>query len=132
MLLQQFKGIDSERLYNTYGGTNWSEGHVKFQQDVKHLLETPLGSMLGNTSYGSKIYQLLFLPDNEATGTLIQEEIRRTIESNYTDIKVQSVDISFGEVGTDKANCIYASLGISNGNSDAIDYINIDFERSGE
>ena len=88
MLLGKFRGINSENLYSVNGRTNWSEGAIKFQQDVKHLLETPLGSMLGNINYGSKLYQLLFLPVSESTGTLIQEEIQRVIELNYVDIKV--------------------------------------------
>lgn len=126
MLIQKFKGMNSEKVFNVAGGTNWSEGDIKFQQDVKHLLETPLGSMIGNLNYGSKLYQLLFLPVNEATGTLIQEEIKKTIESNYRDIKVPYVEITF------KNNTVYASIGVTNGNSEITDYINIDFERSGE
>ena len=126
MLLSSFRGINSEKLYNVAGGTNWSEGMIKFQQDVKHLLETPLGSMLGNLNYGSILYQYLFLPANDATGTLIQEEIKRTIEANYRDIKVPYIDVTFDK------NKIIASIGVSNGNSTVIDYINVDFERSGE
>ena len=126
MLIEKFKGINSEELFNVAGGTNMSEGMIKFQQDVKHLLETPLGSVLGNLNYGSKLYQLLFLPVSESTGTLIQEEIQRTIEVNYADIKVVSIDITFGK------RTIYASIGISNGNSNIAEYINVDFERSGD
>lgn len=126
MLIQKFKGMNSEKVFNAGGGTNWSEGEIKFQQDVKHLLETPLGSMIGNLNYGSNLYQLLFLPVNEATGTLIQEEIKKTIESNYRDIKVPLVEVTF------KGNTVFVSIGVTNGNSEITDYINMDFERSGE
>lgn len=128
MIISKFSGLNSEKVFNAAGGTNWSEGNVKFQQDVKHLLETPLGSMLGNLSYGSNVYQMLFLPITNSTGTLLQEEIKRTIESNYGDIVVQSVDITFDK----KNNKVYADIGISNGNSTITDYVNVDFERSGE
>ena len=124
MLVPKYKGINSEKLYNLQGGTNWSEGYVKFEQDVKHLLETPLGSMLGNISYGSNLYQLLFLPVSESTGTLIQEEIRRTIERNYPDIKVPNIDIEFDK------NTVNAKIGIDNKNSNIIEYIDLNLERS--
>ena len=110
MLIEKFKGINSEELFNVAGGTNMSEGMIKFQQDVKHLLETPLGSVLGNLNYGSKLYQLLFLPVSESTGTLIQEEIQRTIEVNYADIKVVSIDITFGK--RTKLNKCFAVKGV--------------------
>lgn len=126
MLLGKFRGINSENLYSVNGRTNWSEGAIKFQQDVKHLLETPLGSMLGNINYGSKLYQLLFLPVSESTGTLIQEEIQRVIELNYVDIKVPYVGVTFDK------NTVSVSIGLTNGNSEVIDYINVDFERLGE
>lgn len=126
MLLSSFKGINSEKLFSVNGKTNWSEGSIKFQQDIKHLLETPVGSMLGNLNYGSNLYQILFLPISESTGVLIQEEIKRVIEANYVDIKVPYVDVTF------EKNTVYVSIGVTNGNSDIIDYINIDFERSGE
>ena len=124
MLLNKFRGIDSEHLFSVNGRTNWSEGHIKFQQDVKHLLETPLGSMLGNLNYGSNLYQLLFLPVSESTGVLIQEEVQRVIELNYVDIKVPEINVTFDK------NKVFVSLGITNGNSTVIDYINVDFERS--
>lgn len=126
MLISKFRGMNSEKVFNVAGGTNWSEGYIKFQQDVKHLLETPLGSMIGNLNYGSNLYQLLFLPVNQATGNLIQEEIRKTIEANYSDINVHEVNVTF------EGNTIYASIGISNGNSSITDYVNIDFERTGD
>lgn len=126
MLLSKFRGIDSEHLFSANGRTNWVEGNVKFQQDVKHLLETPLGSMLGNINYGSNLYQLLFLPVSESTGTLIQEEIQRVIELNYIDIRVPYINVTFDK------NTVLVSIGITNGNSEVIDYINVDFERLGD
>lgn len=113
-------------MFDVRGRTSISEGMTKFQQDVKHLLETPLGSVLGNLTYGSNLYQYLFLPVTEATGTLIQEEIKKRIEENYSDIKVDSIDISLSRKEID------VSIGINNGNSNVLEYINLDFERSEE
>ena len=125
-LVPKFKGLDSEKVFNVQGRTNVVSGNTKFQQDVKHLLETPLGSVLGNLSYGSNLYQLMFLPIVESTGALIQEEIKTRIESNYSDIVIDSVDVVLGR------RTISVSIGINNGNSNVVEYVNVDFERKSD
>lgn len=126
MLVPKFRGINSENLYSPNGRVNVSEGMLKFQQDLKHLLETPLGSVLGNLDYGSNLYKYLFLPVQESTGTLIQEEIKTRIQRNYSDIIIDSVDVAFSR------RTINITIGMNNGNSNVVEYINLDFERSDE
>lgn len=122
----KFKGLDAINVFNKQGKTNYAEAHIKFQQDVKHLLETPRGSVLGNLDYGSNLYRYLYLPVKQSTGTMIQEEIRNVIESNYEDIIIDTVDVVLG------SKTIEVSIGYNNGNSNVIDYINLDFESGGE
>ena len=126
MQVPKFKGLDSVNLINDQGGTNIIEGNLKFQQDVKHLLETPLGSVLGNLSYGSNLYKYLFRPVNEATGSLIQEEIKQRIEDNYQDIIIDTVDVTLNK------RAIYVKIGYYNNNSNVLDYIELDLEREGD
>ena len=121
MLVPKFKGIDSVNVFDVRGRTGVAEGNVKFQQDVKHLLETPLGSVLGNLSYGPLLYQYIFLPVQESTGTLIQNEIKKRIEDNYSDIVIDTVDVSLSK------KKIEVSIGMNNGNSNVIEYIDLDF-----
>lgn len=121
MLVPKFKGIDSINVFDCRGGTGVAEGNVKFQQDVKHLLETPLGSVLGNLKYGSLLYQYIFLPVQESTGTLIQNEIKRRIEDNYSDIVIDTVDVTLSR------KKISVSIGMNNGNSNVVEYIDLDF-----
>ena len=126
MQVPKFKGLNSEDIFNAQGGTRVAEGNVKFQQDVKHLLETPLGSMLGNLDYGSNLYRYLFLPVKQSTGNLIQNEIKSRIENTYRDIVVDSVDVTFYE------NAIGVVIGFNNNNSNILDYIEMDFEKEGD
>lgn len=120
--VSKFSGLDSINVFSVNGRTNVATGNKKFQEDVKHLLETPLGTVLGNLSYGSNLYQYVYLPANQATGTLIQEEIRRRIEDNYSDIKIDTVDVTF------EGRAIYVSIGYSNNNSNVVEFIDLDFE----
>lgn len=126
MQVPKFRGLNSEELFNVQGGTGVVEGNVKFQQDVKHLLETPLGSVLGNLNYGSNLYRYIFLPLRESTGNLIQEEIKTRIENNYSDITVDNVDVTMGD------KTINITIGFNNNNSNIMDYIEMDIEREGD
>lgn len=126
MQVPKFRGLNSEELFNVQGGTGVVEGNVKFQQDVKHLLETPLGSVLGNLNYGSNLYRYIFLPLRESTGNLIQEEIKTRIENNYSDITVDNVDVTIGD------KTINITIGFNNNNSNIMDYIEMDIEREGD
>lgn len=126
MQVPKFRGLNSEELFNVQGGTGVVEGNIKFQQDVKHLLETPLGSVLGNLNYGSNLYRYIFLPLRESTGNLIQEEIKTRIENNYSDITVDSVDVTMGD------KTINITIGFNNNNSNIMDYIEMDIEREGD
>lgn len=126
MKVPKFRGLNSEELFNVQGGTGVVEGNVKFQQDVKHLLETPLGSVLGNLNYGSNLYRYIFLPLRESTGNLIQEEIKTRIENNYSDITVDNVDVTMGD------KTINITIGFNNNNSNIMDYIEMDIEREGD
>lgn len=121
MLVPKFKGIDSVNVFDCRGGTGVAEGNAKFQQDVKHLLETPLGSVLGNLKYGSLLYQYIFLPVQESTGTLIQNEVKKRIEDNYSDIVIDTVDVTLSK------RKINVSIGMNNGNSNVVEYIDLDF-----
>lgn len=126
MLVQKFKGIDSENVFTSWGTTNIAVGTKKFQEDIKHLLETPLGSVVGNLDYGSNLYQMLYLPANDALGALIREEVRNCIERNYNDIIVEEVNVTFDN------RSVSVSIGINNNNSNIIDYIEIELDKEDE
>lgn len=125
-LVPKFKGLDAVNVFNIQGQTSTVEGNVKFQQDVKHLLETPRGSVLGNLDYGSELFAIIQRPVSQATGALIQNEIKSCIERNYSDIVIDTVDVSF------EGRNIYVSIGMDNGHSNVVEYIDLDFKRGEE
>lgn len=124
MIVPKYSGIDSVETFNIQKRTNVVTDNIKFQQDVKRLLETPLGSMLANPSYGSNLYEFLQYPVNDGLGILIQEEVKSRIEANYKDVSVEEVNVTF------EGKTVSVSIGMNNGNSNVLDYINVDFEGS--
>lgn len=123
MIVPKFRGLSSNTLFNTWGSTVTTEGNVKFEEDIKLLLETPLGSVLGNLTFGSNLYRLLYLQVNDALGTKIQEEIKKRIEDNYHDIIVTSVDVTFNK------RDVAVKIGLNNSNSNVLTYIDLTFDK---
>lgn len=126
MIVPKYSGMDSVNTFNIQKRTNVVTGNIKFQQDVKRILETPLGSVLANPTYGSNLYEYLSYPVNDALGVLIQEEVKTRIEQNYKDIVVEEVNVTF------EGKSVSVEIGMNNGNSNVLDFINVNFEGSEE
>lgn len=94
----------------------------KFHSDLKVLLETEKGTMIYNPDFGSNLYRYLFLPANSSTASLIREEIRTCIESNFDNIIVQSIDIIFTDK-TCNAQITYAATSDESGETIVLSFI---------
>lgn len=88
-------GASAESLLNSLGSFRRIVSNNKFRDNLKVLLETRKGTLIGDPEYGSNLYQLLFEPANEATGALIRQEVVNTIEKYYNNIIIDSVDVTF-------------------------------------
>lgn len=88
-------GPSAEALLNNLGGWRRIISNTKFNDDLKVLLETRKGTLIGDPSYGSNLYQLLFEPANEATAVQIRHEVANTIEEHFGNLVIDSVDVTF-------------------------------------
>ena len=88
-------GASAESLLNSLGSFRRIVSNNKFRDNLKVLLETRKGTLIGDPEYGSNLYKLLFEPANEATGALIRQEVVNTIEKYYNNIIIDSVDVTF-------------------------------------
>lgn len=88
-------GASAENLLNNLGGFKRLASADKFSDDLKVLLETKKGTLIGYPDFGSNLYRLLFEPANEATASSIRQEVARTIETWYSNVIIDSVDVSF-------------------------------------
>ena len=82
-------------LLNNLGGVTLNDVGTKFKEDLRVLLETKKGTLIGDPGFGSNLYNLLYEPANEGTAALIREEVAATIENYYTNISVSQIDVTF-------------------------------------
>jgi phage baseplate assembly protein W len=82
-------------LLNNLGGVSLNNVGTKFKEDLRVLLETKKGTLIGDPGFGSNLYNLLYEPANEGTAALIREEVAATIENYYTNISVSQIDVTF-------------------------------------
>lgn len=118
--IYNLQGI-STNLLNNLGGVKISQVNNKFHENIRLLLETEKGTLIGDPDFGSNLHELLYEPANEATGALIRQEIANTIEAYYDNLVVESVDIIF------KTNTVQASIYYKIYNSNIGDTVMLEF-----
>lgn len=87
------QGMSTATVINDQGSIGIVSQHEKLQQDIRTLLLTRKGSLLGNPEYGSNLYKFLFELSNESNLVLINREIKEVLLDNYnfiTDVQVNS------------------------------------------
>lgn len=92
--IYELNGISLDLLTNL-GNVRIKSSLEKFKEDLRMLLETKRGTLIGDPAFGSNLYQILFEPANESTAALIRQEVATTIERYYTNVSIQQIDINF-------------------------------------
>lgn len=77
------QGMSTDKVINAYGGIGVVMQHEKLQQDIRTLLLTKKGSVIGNPGYGSNLHTYLFDHSNDNTILLINTEIKDILKNNY-------------------------------------------------
>lgn len=77
------QGMSTDKVINPLGSIGVVAQHDKLQQDVRTLLLTQRGSLIGNPAYGSRLHEYLFEPSNTTTLNLINSEISEILKNNY-------------------------------------------------
>lgn len=115
-------GPSAEALLNNLGGWRRITSNTKFNDDLKVLLETRRGTLIGDPSFGSDLYELLFEPANEATAAQIRQEVAHTIEEHFGNIVINSVDVTFRPY-TVKLDIAYSFINTNVGDTAVIEFI---------
>lgn len=110
-------------LITPLGGVRTKSSINKFKEDLKVLLETKRGTLIGDPAFGSNLYQLLFEPANEATAALIRQEVSSTIEKYYNNILINQIDVTY------KTNTVQLLIYYSVFNTNIGDTIMLEFIR---
>ena len=98
------QGMSTDKVINPLGNIGVVAQHDKLQQDVRTLLLTRKGSLIGNPAYGSNLHTYLFDNSSTTTITLVNSEISDILKSNYNFIN--SVETSTRVEG----NYLYISI----------------------
>lgn len=77
------QGMSTDKVINSYGGIGVVVQHEKLQQDIRTLLLTKKGSVIGNPGYGSTLHTYLFDNSSNNTILLVNTEITDILKSNY-------------------------------------------------
>ena len=86
------QGMSTDKVITPYGGIGVVMQHEKLQQDIRTLLLTKKGSVIGNPAYGSNLHTYLFDHSNDNTILQVNTEIQDILKSNYNFINdVESV-----------------------------------------
>lgn len=115
-------GASADSLLNNLGGFKRLVSNSKFHDNLKVLLETRKGTLIGDPDYGSNLYQLLFEPANEATAALIRQEVATTIEKYYSNVVIDSVDVTFKSM-TIQLNVSYRIMNTNIGDTVMLEFI---------
>ena len=70
------------------------------ETSMRNLVLTRPGEVPFQSDIGSSVYDLLFDMNDEATASLVEDEILRTIEYNEPRVRIESVTVNNQTIGT--------------------------------
>ena len=115
-------GISIDLLSNL-GNVKVTSTVKKFHEDLKVLLETRKGTLIGDPNFGSNLCDLLYEPANNYTASQIRHEVAITIEKYYPQMIVDAVDVTF------KAHTIQLLISYRMFNTNIKDTVMLEFIR---
>lgn len=77
------QGMSTDKVINPLGSIGIVAQHEKLQQDVRTLLLTRKGSLIGNPAYGSNLHTYIFDNSSSTTISLLNAEISSILKDNY-------------------------------------------------
>ena len=83
MNILSMQGMSTATVINAQGSIGIVSQYEKLQQDIRTLLLTRKGSLLGNPEYGSNLYKFLFELSSDTNLLLINKEIKDVLLNNY-------------------------------------------------
>jgi len=86
------QGMSTDKVINSLGSIGVVSQHEKLQQDIRTLLLTRKGSLLGNPEYGSNLYRYLFDNSSNTNVLLINDEVKSVLLNNYNFIKDVTIE----------------------------------------
>lgn len=86
------QGLSTEKVITDQGGLGVAYQHDKLQQDIRTLLLTRQGSVIGNPLYGSTLHTYIFDQESDSSIASLKREITDILRENYNFINEVSID----------------------------------------
>lgn len=90
-------GMSSPEFITSLGNTKEVRQHKKLLENFKNIILCPIGSLIGDPAFGSRVYEYLFEPTSKELGNKIKNEIHRAITQSYNFLEVDRVDVTLRE-----------------------------------
>ena len=99
MNILTLQGITTDKVLNPLGQLGVVSQQEKLIQDIRTLLLTEKGSVLGNPEYGSNLNRYLFDTLSESTISNIKSEIQSAINNNYGSLNNTEIETEIKDNG---------------------------------
>jgi len=87
------KGMGTIQLTEHTNSTAVFADQKKLFEDIKFMIKTPRGSILGSPGYGSDVLEMLYMPGTKATQELIQSAVYDVL-TTFSGVTVKNVTSS--------------------------------------
>lgn len=95
------------RFDNGTGGVRMSAEARNIQESITVILGTKPGERQRLPEFGCRIHELMFAPNNSATGTLVARHVRTALERWEPRIEVTRIDAEPGASGVMRVSVAY-------------------------
>lgn len=87
-------GIKFPEIFNDVRGhTNIEEGRDKIKQSIEDILEVRVGEKFGSPNYGSRLYEIVFEPNDRIAKDLVKEYVIDALNRWEDRIEIDSIDV---------------------------------------
>jgi phage baseplate assembly protein W len=110
------KGLGTVQLTEYTNSTAVFVDQKKLAEDIKFMIKTPRGSILGNPEYGSDVLTMLYMPGTRATQELIESAVYDVL-TQFNGVTVKNVSSSLSANQKNiivRYDIIYNSVKVSN------------------
>lgn len=87
------KGLQYPAIFNTLGGCNYNTGVDRIKQSIFQILSTPIGSRFFLPEFGSRLFELIFEPNDFILVDLANIYVVEAIKKWENRIVIDDVDI---------------------------------------
>ena len=119
-------GLKSSNLFNEHGSLSREVSWNKLEDDIRVLLMTTKGTLIGDPNFGSNLFNLIYQPASNSSASLMRTEISNCIGEYYPEISITYIDVVFSDTN------VNFDIGYKIANTNTINKLVLMFIKSGQ